>query len=230
MDTYQQFQQPDDALRGSFVFSTRKSVGWVSTMNGGFMAKGAGIARTGESTVWGCNSAALFEGMPCFCSFPGEAVAGTYFYPQPDDLRRRLASLDANPIPIVESIKKCHCQPEEKGCYVLAQIPKVLRKMHEFVDCYEKAFANKTPWRAVYQPQGSEDREQENIDDFHDIEMDCPPGLDAHDISHTEECELVGEPVEWGDPSLIKSLYVRVPFQMHREPYIILASSNRDAR
>jgi len=184
-----------------------------------FEAKGAGIPDT-EGSMRGWYSYQLFEGMKCFPEDLGEGLSATYLYPEPADLRKRLAALEADPTPIVESLKRWYCLPEEQGIDPFAQIPWVLQRMHEFVDCYEKAFANKTEWGPMYRLVSEEDV----VDDYLEEETDSALPPDADGPTSSEDGKsLPGQSVEWGDPSLMKPRCEKVPGKMHREPYIVLS-------
>jgi hypothetical protein len=138
-----------------------------------------------------------------------------YLYPEPADLRKRLAALEADPSPIMEAVNEWYSLPQEQGRDRSHLIPLMLNEMRDFVDCYEKAFADKTEWKPVYRRLfDEEDKEQ--------IEIDSAPPPDADAPSNSEAGEGLG--VEWGDPSLMKQAckYEKTPSGTHREPYIIL--------
>jgi hypothetical protein len=182
-----------------------------------FEAKGAGIPDTeGWMRAW--HSYPLFEGMECFHVDLGQGLSAVYFYPDPADLRKRLAALEADPTPIVESLRAWYCLPEEQGIDPFAQVPWVLKKMHGFVDCYEKAFAGKTEWKPVrLRLFEQEEKEREEAD----LAIDSAPPPDGEGDDGEG---LAGQEVEWGDPSLMEGgrKYEETPSQRHREPYIIL--------
>jgi len=59
----------------------------------------------------------------------------TFFYPEPNELRKRLATLEADPTPITEM--NLHVQLG-------------LAMLRDFVETYEEAFIGVTPWEPVY--------------------------------------------------------------------------------
>jgi len=148
----------------------------------------------------------IFDGMEDIEEELDQGYVGHYFYPEPAELRQRLAALQADPAPIIEKLKGW------------GHLPEVLQKMREFVDCYEKAFANKTEWKPVYRRLfEEEEKEREEAD----IAIDSAPPPDAEG----EDGESYGgQSVEWGDPSLTKETCKRekTPSGKHRAPYIIL--------
>lgn len=182
-----------------------------------FAAMGAGIPDT-EGGMRGWYSYALFEGMECFQEDLGQGMSATYFYPEPADLRTRLAALEADPAPIVDSLKEWYHLPGEQGIDPFAQIPWVLQEMHEFVDCYEKAFAHKTEWKPVYRRLFEQEEKEREEDDLA-IDSGPPPDGEGDDGEGT-----AGWEVEWGDPSLMEGArkYEKTPSGKSREPYIRL--------
>jgi hypothetical protein len=60
----------------------------------------------------------LFGGMKCCERQVSEQLEATYFYPEPGDLRQRLAALESDPSPILEAVKHWwSSSPEEHGDY-----------------------------------------------------------------------------------------------------------------
>jgi hypothetical protein len=182
-----------------------------------FEAKGAGISDT-EGSMRGWYSYPLFEGMECFPEDLGYGISATYFYPEPADLRERLAALEADPSPIMEAVNEWYSLPQEQGRDRCHLIPLVLQEMHAFVDCYEEAFANRTEFKPVCRRDfDAEDNEQKEIDSGR------PPDANGPPVSEDGE-SFGGQSVEWGDPSLMVQAcrYEKTPSGTHREPYIIL--------
>lgn len=172
-----------------------------------FEIKAKGGALGEISLRWG---GLLFDGMEDINEELGQGYVGHYFYPEPAELRQRLAALQTDPTPIIEELKgRDH-------------LPEVLQKMREFVDCYEKAFANKTEWKQVYRRLfEEEEKEREQAD----LAIDSAPPPDADNPSSSEDGESFGgQSVEWGDPSLMKETrkFEKTPSGKHRDPYIIL--------
>jgi hypothetical protein len=90
--------------------------------------------------------------------------------------------------------------------------------MKHFVDCYEKAFAERTEWERAWCALHDEDV----LDDYVEEETDSTaPGTDAPPSGEAGE-SLTGEPVERSDQSLMKPKYEHVPGELHREPYAVL--------
>ena len=181
-----------------------------------FEAKGAGIPDA-EGSMRGWYSYPLFEGMECFPWDLSEQVSATYFYPEPADLRKRLAALEADPSPIMEAVNKWYSLPQEQGRDRSHLIPLMLQEMREFVDCYEKAFANKTEWKPVCRRLFEEEEKgREEADLAIDSALPDSEGEDGESFG--------GQSVEWGERSLMKETckYEKTPSGKHRDPYIIL--------
>ena len=94
-------------------------------------------------------SYSLFRGMKCFRRQEDEQNHATYFYPEPCELRQRLATLEADPSPVLRDAKKWFCLPEEQSIDVSKGIPFYLESMRKLVDCYEKEVINKTAWETM---------------------------------------------------------------------------------
>lgn len=174
-----------------------------------FEVKAKGEAL-GEINV--CVGGPLFYGMEDIKEELGGGYVGHYFYPEPSDLRQRLAALQADPTPIIEHLTAKH---HLKGWDLL---PEVLQKMREFVDCYEKAFANKTEWKPVYRRLFEEEEKEREAADLA-IDSAPPPDAEGEDGE-----SFGGQCVEWGDPCLMKETrkFEETPSGKRRDPYIIL--------
>lgn len=173
-------------------------------MSRNFEVRGAGIGET-EVLMKGWYSWSLFEGMECFEERPAPDYPVLYFYPDPADLRKRLAELEADPAPVVESMNHWFSRLEEPGLDPWERLPWVFRSMHRLVDRYESAFANRTEWRSIHKLS----------------EIDVPDGALEQDDDHGPLGEPQGETVESRNPSLSEHQREIAPSRRHREPYII---------
>jgi len=163
----------------------------------------------------------LFAGMKCCRRQVSDQLDATFFYPEPGDLRQRLAALEADPSPILEQVKHRWSSSPEHGDYT-QHIPPILEIMRKFVDCYEEAVVNKTEWKpwmhrvAVSDP-GDEviQMQEEHKEDSVPNPPDSSSGEDGEDFN-----------VQFGDPSLMEEEmedeFEIVPGEMHRWPYIML--------
>ena len=205
--------------------------------------------------------ARLLDGMKCYDGNLPQGIICKYFYPEPAELRQRLADL-AGPLtpviaelrrrlealeaplpeipaelrqhlevlatelaPVIAELRERIAVLETSSAPIVAEQrghtddPVSFREIRSFVNCYEKAFVDKTEWEPVYRPVSEEDV----LDDY--IEGETDPALppDADETSSSEDGEgPAGWDVEWGDPSLMEPKYEQVPGEMHREPYIVM--------
>jgi hypothetical protein len=162
----------------------------------------------------------LFEGMECFHADLGDGKSAVFLYPDPADLRKRLAVLKADPTLIVDFQMSWFCLPEEKDINHVALVPGVIAGMHNLVDTYEMAFASKSEWTPVHlRLFDLEEKEWEEAE----LAIDSAPGPEGEDDDGEG---LVGEEVEWGAPSLMEGelegegKYEETPSWRHREPCI----------
>jgi hypothetical protein len=115
-------------------------------------------------------SGPLFEGMRCWNTDLGGGLTVIYFYPEVQDLKDRLAALEADPSPIIDGLeerwqfgeqlrREMHAEwaPDPHPDFRSSQLPEMLRQLRSFVNCYERAFAQKTEWELV-PPQGADRR------------------------------------------------------------------------
>jgi len=143
--------------------------------------------------------AQLMEGMKC----SKDSTAGhsfLYFYPEPEELRERLAALEREPEPLVAL--------EREGTIRAGS----LEELKRFVALYELAFAERTEWEQV----------MENVDLADHHLRDETKDDDAIVEPQENVTELLGQEVQWGDPTLMASKFRPVPGEFHREPTIIL--------
>jgi len=165
------------------------------------------------SLAWG---GALFDGMPDIKEqLDEQGYFGHYFYPEPFELRQRLAAIEADPSEIAAKIAELQSKyPHDRFADTSAR----LAAMREFVDCYENAFADKTEWEPVFSVVF--DAEDDTEDDLLDEECLLPG--EAPEPPGAPE-QPAGEPVEWGDPALTATVRRKVPSKYpHRYPYIVL--------
>ena len=156
---------------------------------------------------WGAGP--LFYGLRCSTEDLGHGYEEFFFYPEPCELRQRLAALEADPTPIAEELRKTYSiidkDPESVETAVSKDTPVVLDRMRTFITCYEREFANVSDWKPVY-------RRVAEPDD------DVPDDIIEEDASG----DTPGEPVDFGDPSLmeVRVEYEKEPYDRHRTPYI----------
>jgi len=163
--------------------------------------------------AWYSNT--LFDKMECFPEEFDDGAVLVYFYPEPADLRKRLAVLERDRAPIIKSLREWYSSPEERKLLdVDKKVPWVLAQMRRFVDCYEQAFASKTEWEPVY-------RFAKEPDDDVDC-MPCEVNMPTNYASMPAGEILVGEPVQWGGRELTERPLEKAPCRRHRQPYIIL--------
>lgn len=160
----------------------------------------------------------LFVGMNCIRRQVSEQLDATYFYPEPGDMRSRLAALEADPSPILEAVKHWwSSSPEQHGDYT-QHIPPILEIMRKFVDCYEETVVNKTDWkpwerRCIVDNCDEEviQKQEEHVEESVPNPPDSSSGEDGENLS-----------VQFGDPSLMEQEFETVPDEMHRWPYVML--------
>ena len=99
-------------------------------------------------------SGCLFQRMQCFKeNLDGFDVV--YFYPEADDLKERLAGLEADPSPLLETLKdheewrrrvNAGCNPslEEPPADFQRMVADCLAQLRAFVAVYEKAFGQRS--------------------------------------------------------------------------------------
>ena len=166
----------------------------------------------------------LFDGMKRSKShFKGFTF--TYLYPEPAELRQRIAELEDPLSPAIAELRErisaldASVPPAIVEVRTQAKQTGSLDEMKHFVDCYEKAFAEKTEWERVRRAVDEEGMLDARIDGETDS---TASGADAAPSAGDSD-SLPGEPAEWGDPSLMKPKYEHAPGEWHREPYIVLS-------
>jgi hypothetical protein len=86
---------------------------------------------------WGAGP--LFYGLGCSTEELGQGYEEFFFYPEPAELRQRLATLEADPTPIAEELREMHSiidkDPESVETAVSKDIPMVLDRMRTFITC-----------------------------------------------------------------------------------------------
>ena len=176
-----------------------------------FEVRGKDKEKFFEDGWLGWSGAPLFFGLKCSTEDLGQGITEWFFYPEPAELRQRLAALEADPAPIAEVLRETYSifdeDPESVEKDVSQGIPAVLDRMRTFIACYEREFANVSDWKPLYRRVVEPD--DDDVPDDHCIEEDAsgdPPG----------------EPVEFGAPQLmaVRVEYEKEPFDRHRTPYI----------
>jgi len=100
-------------------------------------------------------SGCLFHAMQCFKEDLGQGIEVVYFYPETNDLKERLAGLEADPSPLLETLKdheewrgrvNAECNPslEEPPADFQKMLADCLAQLRAFVAVYEKAFEQRT--------------------------------------------------------------------------------------
>lgn len=181
-------------------------------------AKGEDLACTSLAPGY-----ALLRGMKCYRTSCGLGCRpSTYFYPEPAELRQRIADLKDPLTPAVVELRERIAVLEGPPAPTVAEggacasWQGLLAEMEDFVDCYEKAFAERAEWMPVYRRY-----EEDVIDDYIEEDAYIALPLNAGDPPGSEGGgSLAGQVVEWGEPTLME--YEKIPGEMHREPYIIL--------
>jgi hypothetical protein len=140
------------------------------------------------------------EGMKCSKDSLPQGHSFLYFYPEPEELRERLAALEREPEQLAAL--------EREGTIRAGS----LEELKRFVALYELAFAERIEWKQVMEDVDLADHHLRDETQFDDAIVEPQENV----------TELLGQEVQWGDPKLMAPKFRPVPGEFHREPTIIL--------